>query len=374
MSQTYQSILAGAHRIDLREKINVVLEPLYALATIALLSLGFGLVAMCAVFCVYEIAGGILWYFFSRRILPGVYITSKFVTRSVAKELVRFGASYQLVGLMETLYGAILPVAILKFCGANAAGVLALAGRLVSFAILIQGSYLQAVLSGGSLVYASGSLEQTNIFIVKSFKAMAVFSILPLAFIALYGAKIAFVWTGKTDPLLEGAVCLLCAAGVCRSQSALCRVLYRISGGAVMDNAQLLLGLSVALVLWHFGPKIGFFGMVAGMQVLAQFLGLVLMSLSLTSRFKGFHPRVLVRNLLRFCAATAVIVGASVVGRYVGLSWEINPRVLDTIRVMTAAVISLLVAAPALLFTGSVSRSEARAMLNVVCRKFASPA
>ena len=374
VSQTWQSILMGAHRIDLREKLNVVLDLLNAAATIALLYAGFGLLAVAVVFCVYQVAGGLLWYLYSRRILPDVHIASRFVTRTVVKELVRFGGSYQLVSMLELLYAAILPVAILKFFGANAAGVFALAARLVSFATLIQGSYLQAILSGGSLVYASGSAEQTNAFIVKSFKAMAVLSILPLAFIALYGAKIAFVWTGKTDPLLEGAVCLLCAGGVCRSLSSLFRVLYRVSGGAVMDNAQLLLGLGVAFLLWPFGPKIGFLGMVGGVNFVGQLLGLILMGLSLSSRFKGFSARALAPTLLRFCVAAAVILGASVVALYLRFSWGINPRVLDTIRLLTAAGISLLVALPALLFTGSVSRSEARTMLNTVSRKFAAPA
>jgi len=141
-----------------------------------------------------------------------------------------------------------------------------------------------------------------------------------------------------------------------------------------MDNAQLLLGLGVAFILCPFAHKIGFFGMVGGVNFLGQFLGLILMSLSLTSRFKGFHASTLAPNLLRFCVATAVILGASAVALYLNLSWGINPRVLDMIRIMTAAAISLLVAVPALLFTGSLSRLEARTMLNTVSRKFASPA
>jgi O-antigen/teichoic acid export membrane protein len=374
VSQTYQSILMGAHRIDLREKLNVVLDLLNAAATIALLSVGFGLLSIVVVFCAYQLACGGLWYIFAHRILPDVRLAPQFVTRSVVKELLRFGGSYQLVSMLELLYAAILPVAILKFFGANAAGVFALAARLVSFATLIQGSYLQAILSGGSLVYASGSAEQINGFIVKSFKAMAVLSVLPLAFIALYGARIAFVWTGKSDPLLEGAVCLLCAGGVCRSLSSLFRVLYRVSGGAVMDNAQLLLGLGVAFALWPFGPRIGFFGIVGGINVIGQLLGLILMGLSLSSRFKGFSASSLAPTLLRFCVAAAVILGASVVALYLKLSWGISPRAIDTIRLATAAGISLLVAVPALLITGSVSRSEARTMLNTVSRKFASPA
>ncbi|MGA7521080.1 MAG: oligosaccharide flippase family protein [Acidobacteriaceae bacterium] len=374
VGEAYQSILMGAHRIDLREKLNVGLDLLNAAATIILLSVGFGLFSIVVVFCAYQIVGGVLWYIFARRILPDVYLSPRLITRSVVKELIRFGASYQLVSMLELLYAAVLPVAILKFFGANAAGVFALAARVVSFATLIQGSYLQAILSGGSLVYASGSAEQTNAFIVKSFKAMAVLSVLPLAFIAVYGAKIAFVWTGKTDPLLEGAVVILCAGGVCRSLSSLFRVLYRVSGGAVMDNAQLLLGLGISFALWPFSAKIGFFGVVGGMQFVGQFLGLILMGLSLSSRFKGFSASILAPTLLRFCIAAAVILGASVVALYLKVSWGISPRILDTIRLATAAGISLLVTVPALLFTGSVSRSEARTMLNTVSRKFASPA
>ena len=374
VSQTYQSILTGAHRIDLREKIGFVLEPLNALATIAVLYLGYGLLAICAVFCAYEVACGILWYLFAPRVLPNIHLSPQYVSRSVIKELVRFGGSYQLLNMFELLYAAILPIAILKFFGANDAGVYALAARLVSVATLIQGSYLQAILSGGSLVYASGSHEQTSAFIEKSFKVMAAISIIPLSFIALYGTKIAWIWTGTTDPLLRETVWLLCAFSVFRSLCALCRVLYRVSGGAIMDNAQLIVALAVAFIVAPLGTRIGFFGMVGGVMVLGQFLGLILMCVTLATRLKGFNLRVLAPDFAKFVLATAVILGASVAASYLGLPWEINPRILETIRLLTAAVIGLCVAGPALLFTGSISRSEARMVLNTVWRRSASPA
>ena len=70
VGQTYQSILTGAHRIDLREKIGFVLEPLNAVATIGLLYMGYGLLAICAVFCAYQIASCILWYSFPAVCFP----------------------------------------------------------------------------------------------------------------------------------------------------------------------------------------------------------------------------------------------------------------------------------------------------------------
>lgn len=374
VGQAYQSILMGAQRIDLREMINLVMDPLNAVATIVLLLMGYRLVAMCVVFCVYQLVASILWYRYARKVLPAVRLSPQLVSRSVVKELVRFGGSSQLVSVLEALYAAVLPVAVLRFFGPAAAGVVALSGRLGSLASLIQGSYLQAILSGGSLVYASGSVEQIQSFIVKSFKAMSVITVVPLAFIALYGTQIVWVWTGKSDPLLKGTICLLCAAGFCRSLSSLFRVLYRASGGAVMDNAQLILTLAVALVFWPFATQVGFYGTVAGMAVVGQFLGLIVMCVSLTYRIKGFDAWMLAPNLARFFVATAVILGASIVASYLGLHWEMNTRVLETIRLAVATVICLLVAGPALLLTGSISRSEARMMLNTVSRKFASPA
>ncbi|MFI5073377.1 MAG: lipopolysaccharide biosynthesis protein, partial [Terriglobales bacterium] len=240
VTQTYQSVIMGAHRIDLREKINLVIEPFNALITVGFLYFGFGLISMSVVFCAYQIVGGIFWYIYARRVLPVVHVAPRFISRSAIKELVRFAGSYQLLNSLELLYAAILPIGILKCFGAAAAGIFALSARLVSVATLIQGPYLQAVLSGGSLVYAASSNERANAFVTKSFKAMSLLSIIPLAFIALYGTRIAWIWTGSADPLLAGTIMLLCAANLCRSLSSLFRVLYRVSGGAVMDNAQLI--------------------------------------------------------------------------------------------------------------------------------------
>ena len=130
------------------------------------------------------------------------------------------------------MYAAVLPIAVLRFFGAHAAGVYALAARLVSVATLIQGSYLQAILSGGSLVYASGSQEQTSAFIEKSFKAMAAITIIPLSFIALYGTKDRLGLDRDNRPLLRETVWLLCAFSVFRSLCPCVSVYYFILGGS----------------------------------------------------------------------------------------------------------------------------------------------
>lgn len=141
-----------------------------------------------------------------------------------------------------------------------------------------------------------------------------------------------------------------------------------------MDNAQLILALVVALVFWCLATKVGFYGLVGGVTVVGQLLGMILMSVALTYRIKGFDAWALAPHLARFFVAAAVILGASIVASYLGLHWKMDTRVLESIRLAVASVICLLVALPALLLTGSISRSEARMMLNMVSRRFASPA
>lgn len=369
IGQTYQSILMGAHRIDLRDKLGIALEAFSVLAIIAVLRAGYGLLAMSAIFGLQEILSSILCYLTARHVLPSVRLGPQFVSRSAIREVVRFAGSYQLVSVLELLYAAVLPVATLKFFGADSAGIYALCVRLVAAAALAQGAFLQSILSGGSLVYASKAIDQIHAFIVRSFKAMWVISVIPLAFVAVYSTKLALIWTGQRDPRIRETVWLLCAAGLCRSLSSLGRVLYRISGGAIMDNLQLILMLIIALALSPFGRELGFFGMISGIAVLGQFLGLILICMTLTKRFQGFSPRILAPDLIKCFAATATILGASLLASYLGIPWKVNTRLLDVIKLLTAIVVGLGVAGPALMLTGSVSRTEAHTMLHAVWRR-----
>ena len=148
----------------------------------------------------------------------------------VARELITFGGSYQLLSVLEVLYVAILPLTVLKFFGANAAGVYAIATRLVTAALLPQEALLQPVLSGSSMVFASGNLDHMRRLLVKALKASLLLSVVPLAIVSAFGKTIVLAWTGETSPLFEASIILVCAAGLFMSLSLLELVLYRASG------------------------------------------------------------------------------------------------------------------------------------------------
>jgi O-antigen/teichoic acid export membrane protein len=362
---SYQAILMGAHRIDLQKKLYIASMVAGSIATIIVLRFGFGLLAMSAVFGGVEMAGLLGCCILSRRVIPAIEVAPKHLSRSVLRELITFGGSYQLVSILEALCSAILPVAVLKFYGASAAGVLALASRVVAAALLPQGTLLQPILSGGSFVYASSTPERMRLFLLKSFNATLALSFTPLAFVGCFGTMIVLVWTGQLAGSLREVLWLLCLGGLFRSLSSLARVLYRVSGRSLMDNVQLLSMLLVLTLVCAFARQLGLLGMIAG-TVFAQLGGMVLMWLTLTATFQGFTVRSLAPQILKFVVATTAILAAAVIVAHVGAPWNTGARFLAAIRLGAVTLVSLAVAGPALLLTGSVSRSEARTLLDTL--------
>ncbi len=110
----YEAIAMGGHRIDLVRKLNAALTVAEAIAIVAALHLGYGLFVMATVMAASEILYIACCFLISRHVLPQIEVKVDYITKSVVKELIRFAGSYQLVGLLEVLYAAILPVAILR--------------------------------------------------------------------------------------------------------------------------------------------------------------------------------------------------------------------------------------------------------------------
>jgi len=269
------------------------------------------------------------------------------------------------VSILEALYTAILPVAILKFYGASEAGILALANRVVAAASLPQGALLQPLLTGGSFVYASSSSETMRLFFIKAFKAMLAISLTPLAFVACFGSMIVLVWTGQSAPTLRPILWLLCLSGLFRSFSSLTRVFYRVSGRSVMDNVQLLSMLVILACVCTLGQQIAPIGMIAG-AVLAQLVGMVLIWLTFTAISPGLAMRNLMPEFLRFAIATAGILASAAMAVLIFTPLDRGPRSQAGIQLGVALLVGLAVTGPALLLTRSVSRSEVRIVVNTL--------
>jgi O-antigen/teichoic acid export membrane protein len=361
----YEAIVMGGHRIDLARNLTTFFTVVEAIAIVILLHFGYGLFAMASVMAASEIGFVLCCYISSRKILPQVRVAWDRVTSSVIPELVRFAGSYQLVNVLEVLYASILPVAILRVYGANSAGIYAIAIRLVSSAVMLSDSFLLPILSGGAMVYASGSQAEMSRLIAKSFKITLGLSLFPLAFIAVFGSEMVFAWTGQDAPSLRAALWLVCAAGFFQVFSVLALVLYRVSGNAFMDNVRQGLRIACLLVIVGFAHHWGFYGLLAGLAA-TEFAGMVFMLYAVAQTFRGFRLNSVLPDLLKLTLATAGILAVGAVVQRIPLPAFPNARWTAFLEVAKVLAACALAAGPALMLTKSITEPEGRAIFHIL--------
>jgi O-antigen/teichoic acid export membrane protein len=369
----FEAVVMGCHRVDLTRKYSTVMTIAEAIAILTALHFGCGLLTMTAVMGMSELVYIGCCYLAARRIAQQIEIHVKHITCSVVSELIRFAGSYQLVNVLELLYLTIIPIAILKHFGADAAGVLALAGRVVNSVLIVQDALVHPLLSGGAVVFAAGSQEQLRLFLAKAFKATLGAAVPPLAFVSAFGATMIFAWTGEASALFHTVVRLCAIAQLFRVVSLIQLVLYRASGRALLDNVRQVLRIAGNLTVASFASRIGFAGVLGGMAA-AELAGVVFMFFALRITFKAFNGRQLAEDAGRILIATAIIIGC---GALTGMA--LSPPVLDE-RIVASLKFSLntlgcLIAAwPVLLITGSLNDAEKRALSNISSRLFSKKA
>jgi O-antigen/teichoic acid export membrane protein len=361
----FEAIVMGGHRIDLVRKFGTCLTVAEAVAIIAVLHFGLGLFAMSAVMGISELLYIASCYLVSRQIVPQIRLRLKSVTRSVLYELFRFAGSYQLVNLLEVLYASIIPFAILRVFGARESGVYAVVSRVVISAYVLLDAFLPPILSGGAMVFATGSLERMKVLLHKGFRVTLGLALFPMGFIAVFGPQMAYAWTGQIDSSFRVAFLWVALTGVFRSFSLLSLVLYRVSGKATMDNIRQVIRILIILITALFARQLGFEGALAGLA-LAELVGMLFMIFALTRTFHTFRLQDLMQDCLRWTISASFILAAGwLVGRIPFRSGGVT-RVSSFAQLACIGAVCALVAWPALFFTHAVTVAEGRTVLDSI--------
>jgi O-antigen/teichoic acid export membrane protein len=304
-------------------------------------------------------------YVSSRRLLPEMRVSLAHFRRDVFPELIRFAGSYQLVNILEVLYVAILPIFILRFFGAEAAGVYAVASRVASSALVAQDALLLPILSGGAVVFASGSIERIRSFLEGSFKAMLTAALPPLAFASAFGSTMVLAWTGETGRFFGIAVSLVSLASLLKAVSLLQLVLYRTTGRALLDNIRQVLRIVILLIVAILGRRIGFYGVLTGLAV-AELAGVIFMFFAMSATFRGTNPRAIGRDALKLTLATGTIIAAGFVAAGFPVPWGPTERLAAAVKLGQIGIACLISAWPALILTGAVSLEERSVVLEAL--------
>jgi O-antigen/teichoic acid export membrane protein len=361
----FEAIVNGGQRIDLTRKVNTILSVCEAVVIIVFLHAGFGLVAMTFVMGASELIYILACYWMSHSVVPQMHISVAHFTKTAFPELIRFAGSYQLVNVLEMVYGSVVPIVILKFFGADAVGIVSLAQRLVAAALIAQDSLILPILSGASMVFASGSKETLRLFLGKSFKVTLGTALPPLAFVSAFGASMIYAWTGQVDPKLTLAISLIALAALLNALSLLQLVLYRASGRAMLDNIRQVLRIIAILIVAFFATRLGFEGVLAGMAA-AQLVGVVFMFVVMAKTFHAFSAKILTEDTLRIVAGTALVIGAGVLTGMIPIQWGGTERTVAVLKLGQIALGCLLMLWPALIVTRAISSAERRAILDSI--------
>lgn len=364
----YEAIVMGAHRIDLSKKLISWFTVLEAIAIIVVLHFGYGLMAMATIMAISELCYLACCYVAARSILPTVNVSLKHLSRETLRELITFAGSYQLVNILEIVYQSIIPIAILRVFGANTAGLVAVASRLVAAALMVQDALVLPILSGGSMVFGTGSLENMRILLTKTLKASLLLCILPLAFISTFGSTIIFAWTGQKDPMLGAAVWLISFAGMFKSLSLVELVLYRVSGKSLLDNIRQVVRIVMILIVSILAPVLGIYGVLVGLGVV-ELISMVFMFVVLTRTFEGFTAKLVLPDSVKLVLATAATVLAAACVAYIQPTWAISDRLLSLVKLGMGSLAALIAAWPAFFLTRSFSNSEVRAFIDAFKRR-----
>jgi O-antigen/teichoic acid export membrane protein len=372
VAAAYEAIIMGGHRIDLARKFTTFFNVAEAVGIILVLHYGLGLFAMATVMGVSEVGFIACCYVAAKKVVPEVQLGRKHITRAVLPELFRYAGSYQLVNVMEVVYAAIIPVALLRVFGDEAAGVYALANRLESSALMLPDAFLLPILSGGAKVYNSGSPDEMNRLISKSFKVTLALSLLPLAFLGVFGTTIVYAWTGQSPASLQATLWLLCITGFFYSFSILALVLYRTSGRALHDNIRQLLRILMLFSVALFAARAGYLGVLTGLAC-AELFGMVFMLYAISKTYPGFHLQSMLPQTLKLLVTTAICIAVGILFSHAPLPASLNPRMLATVQLALAFAGCVLAAGPALWVTKSVTAEEKNALLHtLVPRRFRS--
>jgi O-antigen/teichoic acid export membrane protein len=360
----------GGHRIDLVRTFSTIFTIAEAIAIVILLHYGYGLFAMASVMAISELCYVGCCYFASRKVVPQVDLGLQSITKSVVRELFRFAGSYQLVNVLEVVYAAILPITILREFGAAAAGVFAITQRLVSSAGMLPDSFLHPILSGGSMIYASGSTEAMRKLISKAYKMTMGLSLFPLAFLSVFGGSLVYAWTGQANSSFRVALVFGSLTVFFSAFSMLGLVLYRVSGNVFLDNVRQILRILTLVVIALLAHKLGFYGVLAGWAS-AELIGMLFMVFALMRTFPAFHFRDLLPDTVRLTLSAAIMLAAGAIFATFPLPQVNNPRTVELVQLGKITIGCLLAAWPALLLTRSITSAEGRAIIHIlVPRRF----
>lgn len=194
-------VLSGLQRLDLQHKLSIFASIIEFVASVALLAMDYGLLALAYGHCAGQILStGAAWVL-CKRLRPALYISPFCITRDSCRKVLSLGMRFQALSGLAMLFTQGIKLIISILWSPALVGVYELAEKLLSLSRALSGALIDPLMPAFSNLHAGKDQEKAHSLFVHSSKLVAMTGMAALAGLFVYADRIILAWTGQPEPL-----------------------------------------------------------------------------------------------------------------------------------------------------------------------------
>lgn len=249
---TSRGVLTGCHRWDIYNALNAGTNIVCSLLMIGAFILGKGLVAASAIYFVCTFIEGLSRAFVARRVCPESTWRGSAVSLSFAAEILRFGSSLFVLGLIPIIVNQTTNILIAVTLGPASLAVFARPNALLRVLRTFVTKFTFVLTPMAGPILSKEGPAELRKFLFSCTEYAFAFTLPPTTIFCLYGDEVVGLWMGqeyRNSPLV-----LILGLGLILRLSL--NPIHRILIGLNLHRRIAFIGLGVSLVFYGLGTII----------------------------------------------------------------------------------------------------------------------
>jgi O-antigen/teichoic acid export membrane protein len=207
----YSGILVGLHRNELPAMAIGSTRILGAVFVIVAARRTHSLVTLAVWIAVWNLIGGIVPYFFSKRLLPGLHVAARNITSAKAKELSKYCAGLTVFSVGMLLVSG-LDVTIVGYNAFHEAGYYAIATSLITFVSGMSASIFSAFMTPMAVLQERKEYARISGLVIRTARVSTYVTLSFFIMTFLFGEPLLRRWIGQDYAIPALAILQILAA------------------------------------------------------------------------------------------------------------------------------------------------------------------
>ncbi len=202
-------ILTGLQRTDLLYKLVIGASTIEFVIGLALLSKGWGLLALASAHLIGEFCSTVTAWWLCRRICPELRLSPFDVSIAGVKKIMSLGGRFQLLSFLSTGIARGIKLLITFFCGISSLAMFDLAEKLLRLGKLSSGALITPLMPAFARLHAGNDEKKKRELYLYGSKLVALTAAVSLGGLAALADQLIVMWTGKEYPLAAWTIRML---------------------------------------------------------------------------------------------------------------------------------------------------------------------